>query len=345
MPPNHEQSNYRLAEECLIRPAKIRNVHRIPAELTPKQAAKRYSTDIREHFQVNEGELPHFDVVHLGIGPDAHMASLFPGEPLIADRQGLAAAVYVEKIPQWRITLLPGVLLAARNMVILAAGGDKREPLEHILNGQYDPLLLPGAGCRAAGAAADFLPRSGCRTGCHGIDSGDACFLYTDSIRSGKLLTITVVGEVALFHSLHLHRAALALLCLSASVVYGQFVSGSIGGRIVDPTGAPVAEADIKLIHSQTGRISSAKSNATGEFQFPAVPSGEYNVQIEKTGFQTFERRNTNLSANERLSLGDIALVLGSVAERVVVEAESTPVQTASSERSAQLTSNQINRS
>ena len=147
-----------------------------------------------------------------------------------------------------------------------------------------------------------------------------------------------------MFHSLHLHRAALALLCLSASVVYGQFVSGSIGGRIVDPTGAPVAEADIKLIHSQTGRISSAKSNSTGEFQFPAVPSGEYNVQIEKTGFQTFERRNTNLSANERLSLGDIVLVLGSVTERVVVEAESTPVQTASSERSAQLTSNQINK-
>jgi 6-phosphogluconolactonase/glucosamine-6-phosphate isomerase/deaminase len=143
VPPNHEQSNYRLAEECLIRPAKIRNVHRIPAELTPKQAAKRYSTDIREHFQVNEGELPHFDVVHLGIGPDAHTASLFPGEPLIDDRQGLAAAVYVEKIPQWRITLLPGVLLAARNMVILAAGADKKEPLDHILKGPYDPLLYP----------------------------------------------------------------------------------------------------------------------------------------------------------------------------------------------------------
>ena len=69
-----------------------------------------------------------------------------------------------------------------------------------------------------------------------------------------------------------------------------------------------------------------------GEFQFPAVQSGEYRVQIEKTGFQIFERRNTNVSANERLSLGDITLALGSVAERVVVEAESTPVQTASSD-------------
>jgi 6-phosphogluconolactonase len=143
VPPDHEQSNYRLADEWLIRPAKIRHVHRIPAELTPGQAAKRYSTDIREHFQVNEGELPHLDVVHLGIGPDAHTASLFPGEPLINDRQGLAAAVYVEKIPQWRITLLPGVLLAARNMVILAAGGDKKEALESILHGPYDPIRYP----------------------------------------------------------------------------------------------------------------------------------------------------------------------------------------------------------
>jgi 6-phosphogluconolactonase len=132
-----------MAEECLIRPARIRNVHRIPAELAPEQAAKRYTTDIRDHFQVNEGELPHFDVIHLGIGPDAHTASLFPGEPLIEDRQGLAAAVYVEKIPQWRITLLPGVLLAARNMAILATGADKKEALASILDGPYDPLRFP----------------------------------------------------------------------------------------------------------------------------------------------------------------------------------------------------------
>ncbi len=161
VPPDHEQSNYRLAEETLIRPAKIRNVHRIPAELPPAQAAKRYSTDIREHFQLTDGDLPHFDVVHLGIGPDAHTASLFPGEPLIEDRQGLAAAVYVEKIPQWRITLLPGVLLAARNMVILAAGEDKREPLDKILHGPYEPLRYPAQiVARQARRPIFFLDRS-----------------------------------------------------------------------------------------------------------------------------------------------------------------------------------------
>ena len=98
--------------------------------------------------------------------------------------------------------------------------------------------------------------------------------------------------------------AIIALLCLTISSLYGQFVSGSIGGRVVDPTGAPVEGASIALVHTQTGTASRATSNASGEFQFPAIPSGEYNLQIEKTGFQTFERRNTNLSANERLSLG-----------------------------------------
>lgn len=143
VPPDHEQSNYRMADEHLLRPAKIRNVHRIPAELKPEVAAKRYERDIREHFQIGDGDLPHFDVVHLGLGPDAHTASLFPGEPLIEDRQGIAAAVYVAKIPQWRITLLPGVLLAARNMVILAAGADKRNALEQILTGPDAPLEYP----------------------------------------------------------------------------------------------------------------------------------------------------------------------------------------------------------
>lgn len=143
VPPDHEQSNYRMADEYLIRPAKIRHVHRIPSELEPKQAAKRYASDVREHFQIGDGELPHFDVMHLGVGPDGHTASLFPGEPLVEDRQGIAAAVYVEKIPQWRITLLPGVLLAARNMVVVAAGPDKKEALQHVLREPFSPLTYP----------------------------------------------------------------------------------------------------------------------------------------------------------------------------------------------------------
>jgi len=142
VPPDHEQSNYRLIEEHLIRPARIppRNVHRIYGELEPEQAARRYESDLRDHF---DGGLPRFDVIHLGMGADGHTASLFPGEPLVDDREGLVAAVYVPKIPQWRITLLPGVLLAAHHIAVLAAGGDKKSALQHVFEGPYAPSQYP----------------------------------------------------------------------------------------------------------------------------------------------------------------------------------------------------------
>ncbi|MBL8219994.1 MAG: 6-phosphogluconolactonase, partial [Bryobacterales bacterium] len=87
--------------------------------------------------------LPHFDVIHLGMGPDAHIASLFPGEPQIHNRDGIAASVYVEKLAKWRITLLPGVLLNAKHIVMLAAGEDKAEAIRNVMEAPYDPMLYP----------------------------------------------------------------------------------------------------------------------------------------------------------------------------------------------------------
>ncbi len=145
VPPTHDDSNYRMTEEFLIRPGRIphRNVHRVRAELAPEIAAKNYNSEIREFFSLEPGELPHFDLVHLGVGGDAHTASLFPGEPLIEDREKLVAPVWVEKFRQWRITLLPGVLLAARHTAVLACGPDKAEAMHHVLRGAYDPLRYP----------------------------------------------------------------------------------------------------------------------------------------------------------------------------------------------------------
>jgi 6-phosphogluconolactonase len=145
VPPGDEQSNYRLIDEYLLRPARIphRNVHRIYGELAPPQAAKRYKLDLMECFDITEGDLPHFDVIHLGMGADAHVASLFPGEPLIGDRENLTAAVYVAKLPQWRITLLPGVLLAAHHIAVLVAGADKAPALQHVFNEPYRPSEFP----------------------------------------------------------------------------------------------------------------------------------------------------------------------------------------------------------
>jgi 6-phosphogluconolactonase len=113
------------------------------AELDPADAAARYVEDMQRFFGAAPGEMPRFDVMHRGMGPDAHTASLFPGEPLIEDRSGIAAAVWVEKFKQWRITLLPGVLLAPRNTAMLVAGADKTAALRSVLHQSFDPLHYP----------------------------------------------------------------------------------------------------------------------------------------------------------------------------------------------------------
>ncbi|HTP30701.1 MAG TPA: 6-phosphogluconolactonase [Candidatus Acidoferrales bacterium] len=145
VPPTDDASNYKLADEYLIRPAHIpsRNIHRIHGEISPEVAAKRYAEEIREFFALEDGQMPRFDVIHRGMGPDAHSASLFPGDSLIDDREGIAAAVYVEKFHQWRVTLLPGVLLAAKHNVFMVCGEDKQEAVRAVFNEEYDPKKYP----------------------------------------------------------------------------------------------------------------------------------------------------------------------------------------------------------
>jgi 6-phosphogluconolactonase len=145
VPPTDPASNYKLADDYLIKPAHIphRQVHRICGEMAPKTAAARYVEEIQDFFGLEEAEMPRFDVVHRGMGPDAHSASLFPGEPLIDDREGIAAAVFVPKFSQWRVTLLPGALLAAKHNVFLVTGPDKAEAVRAVFKEEYDPKQYP----------------------------------------------------------------------------------------------------------------------------------------------------------------------------------------------------------
>ncbi|MDX2150815.1 MAG: 6-phosphogluconolactonase [Bryobacteraceae bacterium] len=163
VPPTHEQSNYRLAAELLLRPAGIpaANVHRIPAEHPPDEAARLYAEDIRRHFALGPAALPRFDLIHLGMGPDAHTASLFPGEPLIEDRTGLTAPVWVPKFNQWRVTLLPGVIVSAHAIAFLATGPDKAEALRAVLEEPYQPLLYPAQIGVHGGVEPDWFLDSG----------------------------------------------------------------------------------------------------------------------------------------------------------------------------------------
>ena len=145
VPPGDPASNYKLAKDWLIPGTHIpeRNVHRIFGEIAPKEAAHRYEAEIRQFFKLEPGEMPRFDVVQCGMGPDGHTASLFPGEPLTDDREGIAAAVFAPQFNQWRVTLVPGPLLAARHVIYLAPGADKAEVLRAVLEGPFDPKKYP----------------------------------------------------------------------------------------------------------------------------------------------------------------------------------------------------------
>ena len=140
--PDDEQSNYRMARENLIVPAGLaeQNVHRMFGEWDAVDSAMAYTQELQEFF----GEkMPTFDVVQCGMGDDGHTASLFPGEFLAVDRKGVAAGIWVEKKSQWRITLLPGVLLAARHLCVLATGGDKADAMLRVWRGKDDEVDVP----------------------------------------------------------------------------------------------------------------------------------------------------------------------------------------------------------
>ena len=166
VPPTDPQSNYKLAKETFLDPAPFpaANVHRIQAEREPHAAAQLYTREIQDFFALAPGQMPSFDIVHQGMGPDAHTASLFPGEPLIADSNSLVAPVFVEKFHQWRITLLPGVLRAARHTIMLVAGEDKAEPLRRVLHEPYDPKKYPAQIVNGTGRQVSwFLDRAAAR--------------------------------------------------------------------------------------------------------------------------------------------------------------------------------------
>jgi 6-phosphogluconolactonase len=164
VPPSDDASNYKLARIHLIEPAHIpeANVHRIYGELDPSEAAARYVAEIRRFFHLDAAAFPRFDVMHRGMGPDAHTASLFPGSPLIDDRSGVAAAVFAPQFNQWRVTLLPTALEAARNTVLLVAGADKVEAHRAVFQDTYNPKQHPAQ--IAAQQSEWFLDRDAART-------------------------------------------------------------------------------------------------------------------------------------------------------------------------------------
>ena len=146
VPPDHQDSNYRMAWETLLSriPVPAEHIHRIPSELTnADEAAEEYTQALQKHFQLKQDEIPRFDVILLGMGPDGHTASLFPGTAAVRETKQFVAAPRVEKFETYRITLTPPVLNEAANIIFLVAGSDKAETLKFVLEGAYQPDLYP----------------------------------------------------------------------------------------------------------------------------------------------------------------------------------------------------------
>jgi len=132
---------------------------------------------------------------------------------------------------------------------------------------------------------------------------------------------------------------AVLLLCRAAAA---QSVTGNITGTVTDASGGVLVGATVTLVNEKTGEKRNLNTNEDGRFNFAAVQPGVYTVRVEQAGFQILERRNTVLSANESLALGELSLTVGQVTEMVTTIASGATVETESSDLTARLTSDQI---
>lgn len=138
VPPDDADSNYRMARESLLSklPIPEANIFRVPAENKDAEAvAEAYEQTLKNFFLLKPDEVPHFDLILLGMGPDGHTASLFPGTAALQEKSRLVVANWVEKLKTSRITFTLPVLNAARIIMFLVSGADKAPVLREVLEG------------------------------------------------------------------------------------------------------------------------------------------------------------------------------------------------------------------
>jgi 6-phosphogluconolactonase len=136
VPPTDPESNYRMAEETMLSkiPVAAGNVFRIAAENPDAAAAaESYEKTLQKFFALQSGGFPRFDLILLGMGPDGHTASLFPGSAGLQEKSRLVIANWVDKFKTHRLTFTLPVLNAAACVAFLVSGTDKAPALHAVL--------------------------------------------------------------------------------------------------------------------------------------------------------------------------------------------------------------------
>lgn len=151
VPPDSADSNYRMAREVLLSrvPLSPQQVHRMLADQPDRDAAAQvYTHEMRQSF--GTGDVPHFDLIQLGMGPEGHTASLFPHQSSLHEQQRLVMYVNVPKPPPPRLTFTPPILNAARHVLFLVTGAEKADAVQAVLEGDYNPEEYPAQIVRPA---------------------------------------------------------------------------------------------------------------------------------------------------------------------------------------------------
>lgn len=177
VPPAHPDSNVGMAKAALLDrvPVPAAHVHRMRGEIDARDAAMEYEAALRSGFAAAGRNDQTFDVMLLGLGEDAHVASIFPGSDLLPrpdntdDKApnspypphppypGRVTAVWVPHLHAWRITLTPGALLDARAIMLVVAGAQKAAAVQAALEGPLDVPQWPAQLLRQAGDRVEWF--------------------------------------------------------------------------------------------------------------------------------------------------------------------------------------------
>lgn len=159
VPPNHPESDYRMARETLLDHVPIPDDHvfRLQGEGLESSVVRDYENKLRRHFQLKEREWPRFDLALLGLGADGHIASIFPGTRAVSDLSNTVLVYQVPKLGVERVTVTLPVINHARHILFLVVGEEKASALAGALQGPNLPSTYPAQAVKPVDGTVTWL--------------------------------------------------------------------------------------------------------------------------------------------------------------------------------------------